>query len=144
MFANITLVKIRRANYWPLSSLPYSLIFLKRFYYVKNKTCNKFLCFLPYMWIAFNQMPGVLMSFAKSFRSPIPFLYTFMNGIWKTKNICTQRLNTYYRKNVNKYQNWMKIQNDAANILQKLLGYGTKMSFEMIMVDDVLLFLSIK
>ena len=48
----------------------------QKLYYVKNKKCYKFLCFLPYTWLAFNQMPRVLMSLAKYFGSPIPFLFT--------------------------------------------------------------------
>ena len=85
------------------------------------------------------------MSLAKSFRSPIPFLFTPSWIEYEKQRIFAYIvLYTYYRKTVNKYQNWMKIQNDAANILQKLLGYGTKMSFEMIVVNDFLSFLSIK
>ena len=76
MFANITLVKIRRANYWPLSSLPYSLIFLKIVLCQEQKMQQILMFPSINMWIAFNQMPGVLMSLAKSFRSPIPFLFT--------------------------------------------------------------------
>ena len=86
MFAKIVVDKVRRANYWPLSTLPYSWIFLK-IYYVKNKKMQQILMFPSIYVISLQSNAWSPDEFSKIFWVANPFSFTPPWIEWDTQRI---------------------------------------------------------